>query len=281
MKGCNCGKMPPCYGSLEFAIYEEAKKVNDEWKRTRARHIKMVDKLRAKLMEGGFLDDTHDKVYGLNRQMCDLERGLGNDFLDMQVWIADKLAKDVVEGVRTPDWVKNMLAGVPEQLSRAEYEILDEMLKEKNRLMEEKKTRKMTKAEAFEWLKGKKVNTKGKGEEVQTKLFECGFSWVNGQCRYYGFSDYLLIETDGKLRHCGEVGDSYWRLHYFEEISADDILSIEIVDGEDNIAEKKAFLQARDIMKWLREKRSPHTLMIIDSNHVELLDGVKSEVWKE
>lgn len=34
-------------------------------------------------------------------------------------------------------------------------------------------------------------------------------------------------------------------------------------------------------MKWLREKRSPHTLMIIDSNHVELLDGVKAEVWKE
>lgn len=92
--------------------------------------------------------------------------------------------------------------------------------------------KKMTKAEAFEWLKGKKVNTKGKGEEVQTKLFECGFSWVNGQCRYYGFSDYLLFETDGKLCHCGEVGDSYWRLHHFEEISADDILSIEIVEEE-------------------------------------------------
>ena len=28
--------------------------------------------------------------------------------------------------------------------------------------MEEKKTKKMTKADAFEWLKGKKVNTKGK-----------------------------------------------------------------------------------------------------------------------
>lgn len=71
---------------------------------------------------------THDKVYELNNQMCDLERGLSNDFLDMQVRIADKLAKDVVEGVRTPDWAKNMLAGISEQLSRAEYEILDETL---------------------------------------------------------------------------------------------------------------------------------------------------------
>ena len=59
----------------------------------------------------------------MKKQMSDLERGLSYDFLDMQVRITDKLAKDVVEGVRTPDWAKNMLAGIPEQLSRAEYEI--------------------------------------------------------------------------------------------------------------------------------------------------------------
>lgn len=42
MKECNYGRIPPCYGSLERAIYEEAKQ---------------IDKLRAKLMEGGFADD--------------------------------------------------------------------------------------------------------------------------------------------------------------------------------------------------------------------------------
>lgn len=93
-------------------------------------------------------DDTHDKVYELNKQMCDLESGLSNDLLGVQMLIVDKLAKDVVEGARTPDWAKNMLAGIPEQLSRAKYEILDEILKEKNRLMEEKKTIKEWK-EAF------------------------------------------------------------------------------------------------------------------------------------
>ena len=74
MEDCKYGRIPPCYGSLEFAIYEEAKKVNDEWKKSRARHGKMIDKLRDKLMEGGFLDDTHWKVYGLNKQMCDIGR---------------------------------------------------------------------------------------------------------------------------------------------------------------------------------------------------------------
>jgi hypothetical protein len=105
--------------------------------------------------------------------------------------------------------------------------------------MEEKKTKKMTKAEAFEWLKGKRVNANGKGKDVQMKLFECGVGWANNHFVYYDFGDYLLIETDGYLYHCGYEGDSYWRLHHFEEISADDILSIEIVD-ENKTEEEKA-----------------------------------------
>ena len=99
-------------------------------------------------------------------------------------------------------------------------------------IMEEKKTKKMTKAEAFEWLKGKKVNAKGKCKEVQMKLFECGVSWATNHFVYYDFGDYLLIETDGYLYHCGCEGGSYWRAHHFKEISADDILSIEIVDAK-------------------------------------------------
>lgn len=173
---------------------------------------------------------THDKVYELNKQMCDLERGLSNDFLDMQARIADKLAKDVVEGVKTPDWAKNMLAGIPEQLSRAEYEILDEILKEKNRFMKEKKTKKMTKAEAFEWLKGKKVLCySSKMEAVQGFVRSLGFHW----------SDYseesilvslLFLGKDGGLTY--SVSLKWFKEHEYEEISADDILSIEIVVEE-------------------------------------------------
>ncbi len=274
MKECDCGMIPPCYGSLERAIYEEAKKVNDEWKKSRALHGKIIDKLRNKLIEGGFLDDTHDKVYGLNKQMCDLERGLSNDFLDMQVRIADKLAKDVVEGVRTPDWAKNMLAGIPEQLSRAEYEILEEILKEKNRFMEEKKTKKMTKAEAFEWLKGKKVNTKGRGKEVQTKLFECGVGWANNHFVYYDFGDYLLIQTDGCLYHCGYEGDSYWRAHHFEEISADDILSIEIIDekkcSEEDALDLISTVGAR--LSGVLRRMEGHKHIVITEDDVILYD---------
>lgn len=153
----------------------------------------------------------------------------------------------------------------------------EQLAKERN--MEEKKTKKMTKAEAFEWLKGKKVLCySSKMEMVQGFVKSLGFHW----------SDYseepmlvsiLFLGEDGKLTY--SVSLKRFEEHESPEISADDILSIEIVEGEDNIAEKNAFQQARDIMKWLREEQSPHTLMIIDGYHVELLDGVKAEVWKE
>lgn len=145
--------------------------------------------------------------------------------------------------------------------------------------MEEKKTKKMTKAEAFEYLKGKRVACDdGNEESVQRKIFEVGIRWRGGKNDVTSVAPFLFINPNG-ITHC--ASREWFDLHEYEEISADDILSIEIVDDKDNIAEKNAFLQARAIMKWLREKQSPHTLMIIDGNHVEWLDGVKSEVWKE
>ena len=105
--------------------------------------------------------------------------------------------------------------------------------------MKEEKTKKMTKAEAFEWLKCKKVDTIGLGKEVMKKLFDCGVKWANGKCEYYDFSDYLLIESNGDLYHCGNCGEAYWRMHHFEEIYAHDILSMEIID-ENKTEEEKA-----------------------------------------
>ena len=245
MKECKCGKIPPCYGSLEFAIYEEAKKVNDEWKKSRALHGKLIDKLRAKLMEGGFADDTHDKVYELNRQMCDIDKHLSE-------------------------------AGYFGMICEGQVEA-----RKKLKDMKEKKTKKMTKAEAFEYLKGKRVACDNFNcVAIQHKFFDVGIKWRGGSTKATDErGSFIFVDLNGYLTHCNSR--TWFDTHEYEEISADDILSIEIVDGEDNIAEKNAFQQARDIMKWLREEQSPHTLMIIDGYHVELLDGVKAEVWKE
>ena len=127
--------------------------------------------------------------------------------------------------------------GVIEALD-ASWEATEKRFAKYNKLnkdiMEEKKTKKMTKAEAFEWLKCKKVNTIGLGEEVQKKLFECGVKWSSGKCEYYDFGDYLLIESNGDLYHCGNCGEVYWRAHHFEQIYAHDILSIEIIEDKND-----------------------------------------------
>ena len=91
----------------------------------------------------------------------------------------------------------------------------------------------MTKLEAFEYLKEKKVNTKDKDRVVQMKLFECGITWRCGESVYYDFSSFLCIDNDGFLSHCG-MDEGYWKRHAYEEIRADDILSIEIVDDKNN-----------------------------------------------
>ena len=182
-------------------------------------------------------DDTHDKVYELNEQMCDLERGLSNDLLGVQMLIVDKLAKDVVEGARTPDWAKNMLAGIPEQLSRAKYEILDEILKEKNRFMEEKKTKKMTKAEAFEYLKGKKVKCylghNYVGKLLLTKIIECGFkSEITVPEGNEPFSwAFFMLRTGETMMLDLAFADTY-RTYEYDEINAEELLSIKIVEDE-------------------------------------------------
>lgn len=211
MKESKCGKIPPCYGSLEFAIYEEAKKVNDEWKKSRALHGKIIDKLRSKLMEGGFLDDTHDKVYELNKQMCDLGKTMNDPIKPLSEEAIQEITK-ALEITRKP-----------------------------KDIMKENKTKKMTKAEAFEWLKRKKVRfcDRETSEKVQLKLFACGIKWRCGESAYYNFGSFLFIDNEGFLSHCGD-DEEYWKRHAFEEISADIILSIEIVEEKKKTEEEEA-----------------------------------------
>ena len=213
MKEGKRGKIPPCYGSLEFVIYEAAKKVNEEWERSRARHSKMIDKLRGKLMEGGFLDDTHEKVYELNKQMCDIGKTMNDPFEPLSEEAIQEIAK-ALEITRNP-----------------------------KDIMKEKKTKKMTKAEAFEWLKGKKVkcyagitNLNDEPDKVEKFLKDVGcryhfanhISWRDWYWPLYGF----IVDSKGEIYVAFEDQRDFFEQNFNEPISADDILSIEIVEEE-------------------------------------------------
>jgi len=133
------------------------------------------------------------------------------------------------------EWVTDNPAVRAFIISRAK-----EMMKElRNKdIMEEKKTKKMTKAEAFEWLKGTKVKCYERSNALYCELVEkitteCG-------CVYNGFMSppdvsvfAIHIDAAGYIRHlCTVDADKYNELKC-EEISADDILSIEIVEEKE------------------------------------------------
>ena len=99
--------------------------------------------------------------------------------------------------------------------------------------MEEKKTKKMTKAEAFEWLKNKKVYVDGNSAVIQAKLFEVGFEWPENKRHISNLEQpFLILSEDGGIYYSNNMCHYLERSH--EEISADDILSIEIVEDKNN-----------------------------------------------
>ena len=114
----------------------------------------------------------------------------------------------------------------------------------------------MTKAEAFEWLKCKKVSvsTREISEKVQSKLFACGVIWKHGGTDFCDYGNYFVINSHGLLAHCDGMG-SYWECLINEEISADDILSIEIIDEKYELEFNydKAVELAKPLMEYLND----------------------------
>lgn len=118
--------------------------------------------------------------------------------------------------------------------------------------MEEKKTKRMTQAEAFEWLKGKKVACNGSNEElVQRKLFEVGIMWRNSTTDVVEGAPFLFINPNG-ITHCQST--EWFYTHEYEKISADDILSIEIVEEKKEESENIH----NDLEKWIEIIRNKY-----------------------
>ena len=111
--------------------------------------------------------------------------------------------------------------------------LLDEAFKKKFGNDMEKK--KMTKAEAFEWLDGKKIRTVGNHEKVLRKLFDLGFVWKNLRDTRVDLG-WQSGEVYGLTISNGEV--AWWATpHSFdtygaEQASVHDILTIEIVEED-------------------------------------------------
>ena len=110
----------------------------------------------------------------------------------------------------------------------------------------EQKTKKMTKAEAFEYFKGKRVVCDNFNcVAIQRKFFEVGIKWRGGSTdATEDRGSFLFVNLDGCLTHCNSR--VWFDTHEYEEISADDILSIEIVEEK-----KKSENVNIELEKWI------------------------------
>ena len=173
-------------------------------------------------------------AFEVNKQMCDIDRLIS---------------------------VEEMAERYNKQILQSRLEGLSAWLKLQD--MEEKNTKKMTKAEAFEWVKCKKVSVScpERNEKVQSKLFACGVQWRDGSTYFCDYGNYYVIDSHGLLGHCDGMGP-YWECLINEEISADDILSIEIIEEkyESEFNYDKAVELAKPLMHYLSE--TGHTEVI-------------------
>lgn len=100
--------------------------------------------------------------------------------------------------------------------------------------MKEKKTKTMTKAEAFEYFKKKRVVCDNfNSVAIQRKFFEAGIKWRGGSTDATDDrGSFMFVDLNGCLTHCNSR--EWFDTHEYEEISADDILSIEILEDKNN-----------------------------------------------
>ena len=129
-------------------------------------------------------------------------------------------------------------------------------------ILEEKKTKKMTKAEAFEYLKGKKVLCYStKMEAVQGFVKSLGFHWSNYSEEPMLVS-ILFLGEDGKLTY--SVSLKRFEEHESPEVSADDILSIEIIEEKYELEFNydKVVELAKPLMHYLNEVGCPDGIRV-------------------
>ena len=166
--------------------------------------------------------------------------------------------------------VNRQMCDIEKDLSEAGYfrKICEGQIEARKKLIDMEK-KKMTKAEAFEWLKCKKVSvsTREISEKVQSKLFDCGVIWKNGGTDFCDYGNYYVINSHGLLGHCDGMGP-YWECLVNEEISADDILSIEIVEDTKPDCERNEHVKA---LQELIAKSGCIDCIIISKNDISIL----------
>ena len=88
----------------------------------------------------------------------------------------------------------------------------------------------MTKEEIKKFLDNTKVYVNGKSREIQEKLFSFGYDWspINHRVVKHTTQPFLFTDKNGNIAHGNDM--DFFKKHDNREISADDILSLEVTE---------------------------------------------------
>lgn len=118
---------------------------------------------------------------------------------------------------------------------------------------------KMTREEAIELLKNRKVYVNGKSAEIQKKLFKLGWKWsvvCDRRISCTG-SPFLYIYGDFRFAHGTDMIEFTNNKH--KEISAEEIISIEVVESlKENDVVSCGFKKTEDNPDWISVVKSGH-----------------------
>ena len=145
-------------------------------------------------------------------------------------------------------------------------------IKQNEDIIMEKKTKKMAKAEAFEYLKGKRVACDNFNcVAIQHKFFDVGIKWRGGSTKATDErGSFIFVDLNGYLTHCNSR--TWFDTHEYEEISADDILSIEIVEENRSEDELVEIVELGKKIQCLLSKLSGHRHVVISEDDVLLYE---------
>lgn len=142
---------------------------------------------------------------------------------------------------------------------RTEEEMMEYIKKHYRKMNMEKK--KMTKTEAFEYLKNRKIYVNGKTAAIQRKLFKAGFAWGMDKTTKYEDKLFLFTYENALLSLTHSSDMNYFRGHKNTEISAEEILAIEIQEEKPNY-EKELAKMAQPIREYMRKHNISGRLVV-------------------
>lgn len=110
----------------------------------------------------------------------------------------------------------------------------------------------MTQKEIEKFLTCTKVYVNGKSREIQEKLFSLGYKWSAGYAVVdYTDEPFLYIGKDMSLTHSSDM--EYFSNHWHREISADEILSLELTTTREEEIDAMAHRYSDNILEIAEE----------------------------